>query len=109
MSRRHLINSSDVFVIKGFTVGNLNKCSSTCLISMAISRSNKLWNKLIQILFSFQLKINILEMSFLRENPGTNQNLIAHVLLCRAYLTLKNDDYFSARSLWNWRWSEQEW
>ena len=56
---------------------------------------------MIQILFSFQLKINILEMSFLRENPETNQNLIAHVLLCRAYLTLKNDDYFSARSLWN--------
>ena len=53
---------------------------------MAISRSNKLWNKgsqnikLISILFSFQLKTIFLKYpKFVWENPGTNQTFIAHV------------------------------
>ena len=39
MSRRHLINSSDVFVIKGFTVYNI------FITVFGIEQLNKLWKK----------------------------------------------------------------
>ena len=39
MSRRHLINSSDLFVIKGFTVDNI------FITVFGIEQLNKLWKK----------------------------------------------------------------
>ena len=54
-------------------------------ISMAIYRKkeSKSQNiKLISILFSFQLEKNIFRKysNFFGDNPGTNQNFVAHVL-----------------------------
>ena len=54
-----------------------------CLISMAVSRSNRLWKisrsqniKLISILFSFQLKKNALEKSYLEYTHFKGYTLI---------------------------------
>ena len=62
----------------------------TCLILMAhLNQSRSQDIKLISILFSFQLKNNFWKYPiFFGENMGTNQNFIAHVLYCKANLTL---------------------
>ena len=54
----------------------------TCFISIAILDQISFETKQKSILFSFQLKRNVFWMysKYFGENPGTNQNFIAHVL-----------------------------
>ena len=69
-------------------IGNFMKRLCTCLVSMAISRSNKLWNKTEVknkvnfnfIFISIEKKLFWKYPTYIGENPGTNQNFIAYLL-----------------------------
>ena len=74
----------------------------TCLISMTLlnqsfetNQKSKYKIDLNFIFISTEKKYYGNILNFFWENPGTNQNFIA--------------DLFTARSLWNSRWSEKEW